>query len=308
MGANHARVYDELPETRLVGVTDADTETAQTVANRYDVPQLSRADLLARADVVSVAVPTEYHVETAQACIDAGVDVLVEKPFVHDLSAGRRLVDRADEAGVTLQVGHVERFNPAIRTLQSFVDDLDVVAMSARRLGPPPGGDGNYGSVMLDLMVHDLDVLTSIVDADVRSVSAVGTLSNRHVSAQLRFSDGTVATVDASRATQHKVRKLTLTAGDCYVTLDYLAQSLELYRHSLSEIVASNGDVRHRTASVVERPIIENGEPLRRELASFVEAVERDREPAVTGDDGLRAIELARRVERALDRAEVLEA
>jgi len=161
---------------------------------------------------------------------------------------------------------------------------------------------------MLDLMVHDLDVLTSIVDAPVRSVSAVGTLSNRHVSAQFRFGNGTVATVDASRATQQKVRELTLTAGDCYVTLDYMDQSLELHRHSLPEVVATNGDVRHRTASVVERPIVENGEPLKRELESFTSSVRADEAPAVSGEDGLEAVELAKRVECALDRAEVLEA
>ncbi|WP_435346440.1 Gfo/Idh/MocA family oxidoreductase [Haloarchaeobius sp. HRN-SO-5] len=306
MGANHARVYADLPETRLVGVTDADAETAQSVARKHGVPALPQSALLERADVVSVAVPTPYHVETAKACIDAGVHVLVEKPFVHDVEAGRDLIRYARNEGVTLQVGHVERFNPAVQALQTFVDDLDVVAMSARRLGPPPS-DGGRDSVMLDLMVHDFDVLTTLVDAEVQTMSAVGTLSDRHVSAQLRFDDGTVATLDASRATQQKVRELTVTAGECYVTLDYLAQSLELYRHSLSEVVADDGNVRHRTASVVERPIVENGEPLRNELRSFVEAVRTGTEPEVTGEDGIRAVELAQRVEQSLDRREVVE-
>ncbi len=307
MGSNHARVYDELPNVELVGLTDADAEAAAAVAGRYGVPALSQSALLSRADVVSVAVPTKYHVEVARACIDAGVDLLVEKPFVRDVSAGQDLVARAEAAGVLLAVGHVERFNPAVRALHSFVDDLDVVALSARRLGPPPQ-DTVVDSVMLDLMVHDLDVLTSIVGSGVASISAMGTVSNSHVSAQLRFEDGTVATVDASRATQQKVRELTLTAGDCYVTLDYIEQSLELYRHSLPEVVATNGDVRHRTASVVERPIVENGEPLKAELESFTASVRTDERPPVTGEDGLEAVELARRVERALERTEVVEA
>lgn len=306
MGANHARVYDELAETTLIGVTDADSETAATVADRHDVPALPQSELLARADIVSVAVPTQYHVETAWACIDAGVDILVEKPFVHDIEAGRDLAARAAAAGVTLQIGHVERFNPAVRSLQSFVDEFDIVAMSARRLGPPPSGGGR-DSVMLDLMVHDLDVLASIVDSEVRTVSAVGTLADQHVSAQLRFADGTVATVDASRATQQKVRELTLTASDCYVTLDYLAQSLEVYRHSLSEVVAGASGVRHRTASVVERPIVDNGEPLKHELRSFARSARAGTEPEVTAADGLRAVELAQRIESALGRTEVAE-
>lgn len=305
MGANHARVYDELAETRLVGVTDADPETAAAVAKRHDVPALPESALLERADVVSIAVPTEYHVDTARACIDAGVSVLVEKPFVHDLDAGREILALADAADVTVQVGHVERFNPAVEALQGYVENLDVVAMSARRLGPPPANQRE--SVMLDLMVHDLDVLTSIVDSDVETVSAVGTLADDHVSAQMRFADGTVATVDASRATQQKVRELTLTANECYVTLDYIEQSLELHRHSLPEVVTGDGDVRHRTASVVERPILDTGEPLKRELRSFANAVANGDTPTVTGGDGLRAVALAQRIEASLGKVEVVE-
>jgi predicted dehydrogenase len=296
MGQNHVRVLRELPEANVVGVADADDSLAEEIGDKYGVPAVDTDELLERADAVVVAVPTQFHADLTERTIDAGVDVLVEKPFVEDESEGRRLVERADDAGVTLQVGHVERFNPGVETVQDVIGDRDLIAVDARRVGPPP--DRTIAdSAVLDLMIHDIDVLLALVDSEVETVSAVGARNNRHVTATFGFADGTMASLTASRVTQQKVRELSVTADDCRVNVDYTSQHVEIHRHSVPEYVETNGDVRYRQESVIEHPTVQTSEPLKRELSSFLQAAETGSTPEVTGEDGLRVLELAKRVD-----------
>jgi len=295
MGRNHARVYRELAGVELVGVADRDASVAGRVATEYGTRARAQDALLADVDVATVAVPTSAHVPVVDACIDAGVDVLVEKPFVADVERGRRLADRARAAGVTVQVGHVERFNPAVRTLLDIADDLDVIAVDAQRLGPPPGRDIET-DVALDLMIHDIDVLRALLDEEPSTVCAAGTADGEYASATFGFDDGVVASLTASRVTQRKVRRLGVTARDRRVCLDYIDQSVAVHRGAAPAYIEEDGDVRQRLEGVVERPVVENGEPLKAELSSFVEAVREGRDPVVTAEDGLRAVELAQRV------------
>jgi len=296
MGTHHARVYKELPSVWLAGVTDADMTRAESVATEYDTQALALDELLETVDAVSVAVPTEKHAEMVSACIERGVDVLVEKPFVEDLEAGRELAARARDGGVNLQVGHVERFNPAVRVVEDLVPDLDIVAVDIQRLGPPL--DRSVGdSVVFDLMVHDIDLLLSLVDSEIESLSAAVS-ADRHVSSQIRFEDGSLGELTASRLTQQKVRQLALTARECRVNVDFISQSVEIHRQSLPEYIEEDGDVRYRHESVIERPMVENGEPLKNELESFVKAAREGTEPVVTAEDALRVLEVADRIER----------
>jgi len=296
MGRNHARVYRELAGVDLVGVADRDARAADRVAAEYGTHAVETDTLLAAADLVSVAVPTAAHVAVVEECIDVGVHALVEKPFVTDVERGRALARRARAADVVLQVGHVERFNPAVQTLANVVADLDVLAVDADRLGPPVDRDLGTG-VALDLMIHDVDVVRSLVSGEPRSVSAIGTADGDYATACVRFDDGVVASFTASRVTQRKVRRLGVTATECRVSVDYTDQSVEIHRSAAPTYVEDDGDVRHRMESVVERPVVENGEPLKAELASFVETVRTGGEPVVTAEDGLRAVEIAQRVE-----------
>ena len=300
MGENHARVYAELPGVELIGVCDADADRAAAVAAEYGTEALSADELRRRADAVSVAVPTAYHAPVVRRCIDAGVDVLVEKPFVDDAETGRELARRARDAGVTLQVGHVERFNPAVTALSDILPGLDVIAVSARRLGPPVARDISDG-VVSDLMIHDLDVVRSLIDADVTDVSAVAPDRGDHVTATLSFANGTVADLTASRVTQRKVRRLDVVAAECLVTVDYLDQSVEIHRSSVPEYVREDGDLRYRHEGVVERPLIDSREPLKCELESFVAAASGDEPPRVSPDDALAALELVWDIEAELD-------
>jgi len=295
MGRHHTRVYGALPGVNLVGVSDVDESQARRVADEFETRATSQASLLAAADAVSVAVPTRVHAPTVRACLDAGTHVLVEKPFVDDLETGAALAERARDAGLTLQVGHIERFNPATRVLADLVDDLDVVGVDIQRLGPPLDRE-NEDSVVMDLMIHDVDILRLLVDADIESLSAAAR-NDQHVTAQFAFDDESIATVTASRLTQEKVRRLSLTALSCRVNVDFIDQSVEIHRRSFPEYVETNGDVRYRHESVVERPRVRNGEPLEAELKAFLEAVREGTTPQVTAEDALAVLEILERIE-----------
>lgn len=295
MGQHHARVYDVLRNAELVGISDADEARATEVAEEYGADMLSVKDLLDQVDVVSIAVPTEHHYELAKQCIEQGVDLLVEKPIVEEPAQGQELVRRAEKAGVTLQVGHIERHNPVVSTLEEIIPDLDVIAVDAERLGPTPDRT-IYDSAVIDLMIHDIDIVLSLLDSEVESVDAIGAAEGRHATASLELEDGTVGTLTASRVTQQKQRTLEITAEECYVTVDFIDQSVQIHRQSVPEYVTEDGDVRYRHESVVENPAVENGEPLKHELSSFLEASQNGTEPSVTAKEGLRALELARQI------------
>jgi predicted dehydrogenase len=295
MGAHHSRVYSELPGVTLAGVTDIDKQRATSVASQHGTRALSRDELLDQIDIASIAVPTAHHFDVAMECIEAGVDILVEKPLVNDIDRGRALARQARNAGITLQVGHIERFNPAVRALEDIVPDLDIVAVDIERLGPPVDRSVS-DSVVYDLMVHDIDLLLTLLDADIESLSATAA-NDQHVSAQLTFENGSIGELTASRLTQQKIRRLSITAMDCRVNADFIGQSVEIHRQSLPEYVEQNGDVRYRHESLVERPVVESGNPLKQELKSFIDASINGTEPAVTAEEGLRVIDVADRIE-----------
>jgi len=303
MGRHHARVYSELPTVDLVGVCDSNKERAREVADQFDTRAMDRGELLSRADGVSIAVPTRFHEAVGRAAIQAGTHVLIEKPFVDDPDVGRELLSDARDRDLVVQVGHIERYNPAVIALQDVMLEVDPIAFAARRQGPPVDRD-TVDSVVYDLMIHDIDVVCSLADEPVTDVSAVGAAGGDHVVAHLEFADGLVASLTASRVTQERVRDLAVTAEDCHVDVDYMDQSVQIHRHSLPEYVATNGDVRYRHESVIERPTVETGEPLKNELSSFVDAVRNGEEPKTTGEDGVHAVELARRVEAAVNDSE----
>ena len=297
MGQYHARVYAELPTVELVGVADVDAERASEVADRHGTRALSMDELVESADAVSIAVPTAHHYAVARECVEAGVGVLVEKPFVADPEEGRTLVDLAERRDVPIQVGHVERFNPAVQAVAEILTDHEIIAIDAQRLGSARERDIADNAVM-DLMIHDIDVLLSLVDEDVSLINAVGAEENRYIDAQLAFEGGIVASLTASRVTQRKIRRLSITTRKCWISVDYIDRSVEIHRHSLPEYVEGTSGMHYRHEGVVERPMVDSGEPLKEELASFVECVRTGETPQVTAEDGLRALDVARRIDR----------
>jgi predicted dehydrogenase len=293
MGRNHVRVYDELEETDLVGVFDVDADNAADVAAEYGTTSRSMTDLLDTADIVSIAVPTQFHYENAKRALQADVDVLVEKPFVADPEKGQELIDIADERDLALQVGHIERFNPAVQTLRDLVEDLDIHAVSTERVGPPIDRAID-DSVVMDLMIHDLDIVLDIIEGDVVSYNSVGTPGGRYANANLRFDSGVTASLTTSRVTQEKVRGLTISAEDCRVKIDYIDQSIEIHRSSVPEHIDDDSVVRHRHENIVETLTVEQAEPLKSELSSFANAAKTGADPVVDGQQGLRVLKLTK--------------
>jgi len=290
LGRHHARILSSLPGAALVGVVDIKADRAAEIADAcHTRPFTDFHDLLGRVDAVTIAVPTQAHLDVASVFLDRGIPVLVEKPLARSVEEADRLIAMASARGTVLAVGHTERFNPAVAAASPFLQDPRFIEV--HRLGTFPERSLDI-DVVFDLMIHDLDIVLSIVRAPVASIEAVGVpvLTGRVdiANARLRFENGCIANVTASRISRDRVRKIRFFQPDAYLSIDYAAQEVEMYR------LVRGAEVR---------PGIEGGkldvpreEPLVRELTDFLAAVREGRQPLVTGEDGRRALELAQRI------------
>lgn len=289
LGQHHARIYAQLEGVRLVGVYDADLARAEAIALQHGTRAFPTMDELAgAAEAVSVVVPTHLHHKVGLALLDRGVHLLVEKPISSTTEEAEALVRRAQEKGVILQVGHVERFNPVMAFLEQRAHAPRFI--EAHRLAPfPPPREGMHPrgtevNVVLDLMIHDLEVILHIVRSPVKDVRAVGVpvLSGSEDIANVRllFENGCVANVTASRISPERMRKIRVFLSDTYISLDYQNQSGELFR-------------KDGLAIVREDVPIEKGEPLASELQSFVRCVALRDTPVVSGEHAAEALRLA---------------
>src|SRR3954454_6410811 len=300
MGSNHARVISTLPGVDLVAVHDPDRERSEKLAAAFGATAVTAVDeLKGLVDAAVVATPTEFHAPIAHELLARGVDVLVEKPIAPDVETAQRLVDAAEAAGRVLMVGHVERFNPAILELDSILDD--VVHIEARRISAysPRIRD----DVVIDLMIHDLDLISMIACGDAVEVMSVVRAPRSATPdiavALLAFDSGVTASVTASRVGQNKIRQLDITQSDNYVVVDLLRQDLSVHRVDQSEYLSDHGR-RYRQVGVVELPFLQHqGEPLALELAHFADCVRTRACPRTSGPDGIRALDLALRVAAA---------
>jgi predicted dehydrogenase len=299
MGSNHIRVYDQLPGADLVEVVEPDAERAATVRDEYDVRIVDSVAELRSARAATVAVPNVLHREVARECAERGLDILVEKPLAMTLADARSIVEVAEANDVVLQTGHIERFNPAIRTLSTILDDEDVIAIEAHRLGPF-NEHLTEESVVFDLMIHDLDIIDTLVAGEIGYADAVGSASRSreldHAIATFKFEDGTLATATSSHVTHGKVRQLQVTTRNAYISLDYQEQGITIQRRGTERTMNLFEKGGYRTETVAETPFVRTREPLKNELEHFLSCV-RDRSvPEVDGADGLRAVELASEV------------
>jgi predicted dehydrogenase len=290
LGQHHARILAAMPDVELVGVADIKPNRAREIAATYSTTShTDAAALVGRVDGVCIATPTVSHVDVALPFVEAGAAVLVEKPLAGSLADADRLVAAAATRGTLLATGHTERFNPAVAAALPLVSRPRFIEI--HRLGTFPDRSLDI-DVIFDLMIHDLDVLLAVLGSEVAAVEAVGVnvLTPRVdiANARIRFAGGCIANVTASRISRERVRKARFFQHDAYISIDYAAQEVEMYR-----LVARNGGRPEIQGGRVD---VASGEPLGRELADFTAAIRERRPPAVTGADGRAALALATRV------------
>ncbi|MDY0087848.1 MAG: Gfo/Idh/MocA family oxidoreductase [Coriobacteriia bacterium] len=299
MGRHHIRILGRMSDVQFVGVVDLDVKRASHHAALVGGAVFTHLDELPDVDFAIVATPTQEHLHTALALIDRGVSLMVEKPLAENPEDARRIAEAADDAGVVLAVGHVERFNAAVSVLAGLAHDP--VMLSFERLSPytPRIKD----SVVFDLMVHDLDLACWIAGAYPTRIEAMGTRvfsdSLDVASALLEFPSGCIASLQASRMTQDKVRRISVSERKRFLVADSIRQDVSIKRETAVEFDDEAGGM-YRQANVVEVPYLDrSGEPLERELRDVLDAIRCGRPPLVDGEAGVRAVELAHAVEQA---------
>jgi len=290
IGKNHARILSELPDCELTAIYDTNQETAREIAAKYGIRAVaSLEEFTGAVEAATIATPTPTHFSIAEHLLKAGKHLLVEKPITERTGDARKLVELSRETGRVLQIGHVERFNPVMSKLEELLTQPRFI--EAHRLSPYPNRSIEIG-VVLDLMIHDLEIILHLVKSPVKSIDAVGVpvLSRGEdiATVRLHFQNGCVANVTASRISPEKMRKIRVFQREGYVSLDYQNQTGEIYRLT-------------RTGIVREEVEIEKGEPLRRELAAFVECARQGKQPKVSGYEGTAALELAVEITRCIE-------
>lgn len=304
MGKNHVRAYTALKHIcELVGVYDADPNMAEEVALSYGIKTFPTLEsLLEEVDAINIATPTTTHYEIGMKAIEAGKHILIEKPVTGTVEEARTLIRNANKNNLIFQVGHIERFNPVIRNLPDILKDQEIIAVDVQRMGPydPRINDTD---VIQDLMIHDIDVVNSLIPASISGVQAFGRrlVSAQHMDyavANLLMSNGVIATLTASRVTNKKVRKMTITTLSSYIELDYLQRKITMT--SREQFVPGTSDYQQEQ----EMEEIYNGEeePLKLQLLHFIHCIEDNTRPLISGIDGLEALKVARIIQELVYR------
>jgi predicted dehydrogenase len=288
LGQHHARVYTEILGTQLAGVVDTNESRAEAVGESLGVPYYNNIDEFikkASPDAVSVVVPTSQHHEIAKKALQNGIHVLIEKPVTTTVSEAEDLLKSAEKSDLVLQVGHIERFNSAVQYISKIIHKP--LYLESRRLGPFSPRINDVG-VVLDLMIHDIDIILSLVNSDLTNISAMGSfVRSEHediATAQMAFKNGSIAHINVSRVSEKRLRQLEIMEPERYVTVNYETQDVSIHRC----VRENNGMVE-----VIEHPVFPKSEPLKLELQHFVTCVREGRKPLVGISDGKRALEVA---------------
>ncbi len=282
LGSLHAKIYSQIKDVELVGVCDVNKKTAETVARECNCSSFSDyKELLGRTDAASIAVPTPLHFVVSKDFLEAKTHLLIEKPITATLKEADALLDIASKNNLTLSVGHVERFNSAIEAFQKIKGNIKFIECD--RLGPFSPRVATVG-VVLDLMIHDIDIVLGLIKADVENIDAVGAsiLSKCEdiANARIRFKNGAVCNLTASRVSNKPLRKIRIFQPGAYVSIDYISQEAVLYR-KIGKLI------------LPKKINIEKQQPLKKEINSFVECVKFGKKPLVSGQEGRNALKIA---------------
>jgi len=313
LGKLHAKMFTQIPNSNLVGVFDLNTAQAEKIADEFNTAAFTSIDeLLEKVNAVSIAATTSAHYEVAKKCFEKNIHVFVEKPITATIEQGEELVKVAKEKNLKFQIGHIERFNPGLLSLESFISDPMFIQSDRLSQFNPRGTDV---AVVLDLMIHDIDIILSFIKSEVKQIDANGVaVVSDHIdiaNARIQFENGAVANVTASRISQKKMRKMRIFQKDHYISLDFVTGASEIYRLlpvdqpalptsiSFGEIGVGNKKKR----LIYEQPEIKEVNALNYELQLFVDAVLNDKKIIVTGEDGLRALKVAETIIQKIEQS-----
>ncbi|MBW4445087.1 MAG: Gfo/Idh/MocA family oxidoreductase [Plectolyngbya sp. WJT66-NPBG17] len=307
MGQHHTRVLSLLKDVELVGVSDINVERGLDTASKYRVRFFEDYhDLLDRVEAVCIAVPTRLHHTVGMTALKAGVHVLIEKPIAASIAEAESLVNAAADCQCILQVGHIERFNPAFQELSKVLKTEEVLALEAHRMSPY-SDRANDVSVVLDLMIHDIDLLLELANSKVVKLTASGSRASHsgqldYVTATLGFANGIVATLTASKVTHRKIRRISAHCKNSLTEADFLNNEILIHRQTTANYKTDYGQVLYCQDGLIEKVKTSNIEPLHAELEHFVQCVRGGMAPSVGGMQALKALRLASLIEQmALD-------
>lgn len=312
MGQHHTRVLSLFKDVQLVGVADINVERGLDTASKYRIRFFEDyRELLPHVDAVCIAVPTRLHYEVGMNCLESGIHVLIEKPIAASINEAELLVNAAAEFGCILQVGHIERFNPAFQELSKVLKTEELLALEAHRMSPY-SHRANDVSVVLDLMIHDIDLLLELAAVPVVRLTASGSRACKdrptaspyldYVTATLGFANGMVATLTASKVTHRKIRSIVAHCKNSLTEADFLNNEILIHRQTTADYMTEYGQVLYRQDGLIEKVYTSNIEPLHAELEHFVNCVRGGHQPSVGGEQALKALRLASAIEQmALD-------
>lgn len=296
LGKFHAQKYAQLPSSQLIAVCDNNTQTASKIADELGTRAVSEFSAIRNEiDAVSIVVPTQQHYAMAKECLSAGKHVLLEKPMTTTVAEARELVDLAREKQLVLQIGHLERFNPAVLALDNMLHEP--MFIESHRVAPfnPRGADVN---VILDLMIHDIDIILDMVKSPVTNIQAKGVAvlsrDTDIANARIEFESGCVANVTASRAGMKSERKMRLFQNDAYISIDFQNKKLGVHRKGEKELYPGIANIES------EEQVFDQGDALLTEIDSFLSCIQQNGQPKVSGEDGMRALETAIEITRLL--------
>jgi predicted dehydrogenase len=282
LGSSHAKVYSRLEDVELTGVCDCNIERAIEIGKKYHANSYSDYEnLFDKIDAASIVVPTSLHYNIAKDFLNHNIHVLIEKPITKTLSEADELIEIAKDKKLILQVGHIERFNSAVLAIEPYLKKPKFI--ECQRLGPFYKRVKDVG-VVLDLMIHDIDIVLGLIEQDVVNIEAVGlsTISDYEdvANVRLNFADGTIADITASRVTKDIVRKIRIFQEDSYISLDYANEEVAIFTKTQNRILKKKVKIKKE-------------EPLKKELESFIECVRTGKRPVVSGIEGRRALQVA---------------
>ncbi len=302
MGQHHARVLSFLKDVELVGVADVNVDRGLDTASKYRVLFFEDyRELLKQVDAVCIAVPTRLHYEVGMVCLRAGKHVLIEKPIAATIAEAESLVNAAAEFDCILQVGHIERFNPAFLELSKVLANEEILAIEAHRMSPY-SHRANDVSVVFDLMIHDIDLLLELVPAPPIRLSASGSRLQTspyldYVTTTIEFENGTIATLTASKVTHRKLRRIVAHCRQSLTEADFLNNDISIHRQTTADYKTEYGQVLYRQDGLIEKVYTSNIEPLNAELEHFVACVRGGQQPSVGGVQALKTLRLASEIE-----------